>query len=368
MVIKSNKLIGMQTKLSLIQMKIFALLVAKTLESPETEYYRFSTKELMRSCNFWESNYTALQQTTAGMIKPVIFKWQEEQKQKQYPLLDGVVHDRGTVDISIHRLVKPFILDVASKYTKYYFENISFLNSTHSIRLYELLKEFEFRWSRYFTIEDFRFLLNIQDWAYNRPYDLKTKIIEKAQKEIKKKTDISFTYEEKKEGRRLIGFSFNIQAKIKEAKNIITSNSLDSSIEQTLKTKLLLNDTQIKTVLKQYETDYIQRNIDYTLSQRSIKNIPWYFLKALEKDFWQTLFMQKKIKAKEKKISDEKLKNDEELKQQEQLKKAKLEKFIEDRGDELKELLPEFIEANRFMLERLGLDVEDENRLLSLIR
>jgi len=49
------------------------------------------------------------------------------------------------VDITIHRKVKPFILDIATKYTKYYFENISFLNSTYSIRLYELLKEFEFR-------------------------------------------------------------------------------------------------------------------------------------------------------------------------------------------------------------------------------
>ena len=52
LVIKSNKLISMQTQLSLVQMKIFALLIAKTLENPNTEYYRLSTKELMKSCNF----------------------------------------------------------------------------------------------------------------------------------------------------------------------------------------------------------------------------------------------------------------------------------------------------------------------------
>jgi len=74
LVIKSNKLIGMQTQLSLVQMKIFALLIAKTLENPSTEYYRFSTKELMTSCHLGDNNYTALQQITANMIKPVIFK------------------------------------------------------------------------------------------------------------------------------------------------------------------------------------------------------------------------------------------------------------------------------------------------------
>ncbi len=283
LVIKSNKLIGMQTQLSLVQMKIFALVISRTLENPNTEYYRFSTKELMLSCNFGESNYTALQKTTANMIKPVIFKGNEEEKQKQYPLLDGVVYDKGTVDIAIHRLVKPFILDVATKYTKYYFENISFLNSIHSIRLYELLKEFEFRGARDFTLENFRFLLNIKEGMYSRPYDLKTKIIEKAQKEIEEKTDISFSYQEKKEGRQLVGFSFKIQAKLKESQTV--SNSSQNSLSVDLQTKLLLTPTQIKTVLKLFDEEYIKRNMTYTLQQKNIKNITGYFMKALEQDF-----------------------------------------------------------------------------------
>ena len=79
-----------------------------------------------------------------------------------------------------------------------------------------MLKEFEFRGARDFTIEDFRFLLNIKEGMYSRPYDLKTKIIEKAQKEIEKKTDISFSYQEKKEGRQLVGVSFKIISQHKQ--------------------------------------------------------------------------------------------------------------------------------------------------------
>jgi len=93
LVIKSNKLIGMQTQLSLVQMKIFALLVSRTLDNPDILNYKFSAKELMNSCNITDSNYTALQQTTASMIKPVIFKGKNEKNQEQYPLLDGVIYN-----------------------------------------------------------------------------------------------------------------------------------------------------------------------------------------------------------------------------------------------------------------------------------
>ena len=205
------------------------------------------------------------------MIKPVIFKNEDEEKQKQYPLLDGVVYDKGTVDIAIHRLVKPFILNVATKYTKYYFENISFLNSTYSIRLYEILKEFEFRGARNFTIENFRFLLNIKEGMYSRPYDLKAKVIEKAQKEIAEKTDINFSYQENKEGRKLVGLSFKIFSNSKSKKTILVENS--NSLEEQLQTKLFLSTPQIKTVLQQFSKEQIKRNIEYVLNQKNIKNI-----------------------------------------------------------------------------------------------
>lgn len=374
LVIKSNKLIGMQTQLSLVQMKIFALLISRTLESPDTEYYRFSARELMASCNSNDSNYTVLQQTTASMIKPVIFKWKEEKEQEQYPLLDGVRYKKWIVDIALHRSVKPFILNVATKYTKYYFENISFLNSTYSIRLYEVLKEFEFRGVRDFTLEDFRFLLNIKEGTYNRPYDLKTKIIEKAQKEIEEKTDISFSYQEKKEGRQLVGFSFKIQAKIKESKTVWNSlkNSFDDSLETVLKTELLLSDRQIETVCKQFDKEYLQRNISYTLKQKNIKNLAGYFMKALEFDYGQTLLVAQEQKAKNENVAKQQIEKEKEKqkqkKQVELLKKQKIQAFINSREEEVIKLIPSFVEANSFILRNTNLDLENQDEILAIIK
>ena len=367
LVIKSNKLIGMQTQLSLVQMKIFALLVSRTLDNPDILNYKFSAKELMNSCNITDSNYTALQQTTASMIKPVIFKGKNEKNQEQYPLLDGVIYNNWMVDITIHRKVKPFILDIATKYTKYYFENISFLNSTYSIRLYELLKEFEFRWWRDFEIEEFRFLLNIKEGTYSRPYDLKTKIIQKAQRELKEKTDISFSYIERKEWRKLVWLSFSINSN-NQTVLIDDKNSLFS----ILKTKILLNDNQIKTVLKQFDEEYIKRNIEYTLSQKNIKNIPWYFQKALKDDYGQSLFLhQENIqkenleKQKNNTIEEQKIKK---IHKEESELKEKVKDLIINREDEIVKILPDFIEANQFILTRLWIDTDDTQRLIDLIK
>jgi hypothetical protein len=67
----------------------------------------------------------------------------------------------------------------------------------------------------------------------------------------------------------VVKIDFTIYSKTKQK----TAPSKEKDLTTILKTKLLLSDKQIKTVLKQYEQEYIKRNIDYTLAQKNIKNI-----------------------------------------------------------------------------------------------
>jgi len=61
----------------------------------------------------------------------------------------------------LHPDLKPYILDIKERYTKYFYQSITGLNSMYSVRLYELLKQYEFRKSKNFEIDEFRFILNI---------------------------------------------------------------------------------------------------------------------------------------------------------------------------------------------------------------
>jgi plasmid replication initiation protein len=159
LVIKSNSLIDMQTDLKLTQLKIFTKVIIQIVKEPNSEFCRFSIQELMQEFNMTDSNYTALKSATAGMIKAVILKTQNGEV--QLPLFTQVSYEKGIVDMYLHPKLKPYILDIKQRYTKYFFKSITGLNSMYSMRLYELLKQYEFRKSRTFTMDELRFLLNI---------------------------------------------------------------------------------------------------------------------------------------------------------------------------------------------------------------
>jgi len=366
LVIKSNKLIDMQTDLNLIQLKIFTKVILSTVQNPKDEYCRFSIKELMNDFNITETHYTALKIATKNMIKAVILK--TINGEIQLPLFTKVAYCDGIVDMYLHPELKPYILNIKTRYTKYFFKNITGLNSIYSMRLYELLKQYEFRWNRSFDISELRFLLNVWEGKYKRHTDFRKRIILQTQKELKEKTDISFEFTERREGRRVIEIIFKIFSK--------NQNSLKKQDENTLntilKTKIFLSDKQIKTVLKQYDEKYIKRNIDYTLLQKNIKNIAWYFGKALEQDYWQTLFLQQEQKKQKLKEIDEKLfeeqKQQKLKKEQDKIKKQKIEDFIQNREEEVLELIPDFIEANKFLLQKLNIDLGNTQELLKIIK
>jgi plasmid replication initiation protein len=285
LVIKSNSLIDLQTDLKLTQLKIFTKIIMHTVQEPQKEFCRFSIQELMQEFHMTGSNYTALKSATAGMIRAVILK--NKDGEVQLPLFTKVSYKEGIVDMYLHPELKPYILDIKQRYTKYFFKSITGLNSIYSMRLYELLKQYEFRNSRSFKLEDLRFLLNISTGKYAKYTDFRKRVILSSQKELEEKTDISFEFTEIRERRKVVRLDFKIisQYQNTQEQKETVSNSSENSLESTLKTKLLLNTKQIETVLKQFDTAHIERNIAYTLKQKNIKNITGYFMKALELDY-----------------------------------------------------------------------------------
>jgi len=367
-VFKPNSIIWMQVKLNLIQLKVFALLMAKAVENPDILMYKFFIKDLLEKCNIHKTNYTLLKENVSNMIKPVIFKkidekWEDE---LHYPLIEKIHFSKWVIEIAINREVKPLLLNIANRYTKYYFKNIAFLNSSYSIRIYELLKEYEYKKYRKIKVDELKFLLDIPKNSYKRSYDLKTKVILKAQKELKEKTDIFFDFNEIKTWKKLEEIEFIIKSKNAPQKQL--QNSSKNSLFTLLKTKALLSDKQIETVLKQYETDYIKRNLHYTLQQKNIKNIAWYFLKALEQDFWWSILIKEELEKLKKQKELQEQKKKEELEKQrvkkEQERKLKIKKFINENLEEVKELIADFIEVNKFIFANINIDKESVFKII----
>ncbi len=116
------------------------------------------------------------------------------------------------VTLKIAPELKPYLLTIKGKFIEYNVVNILPLRSSYIIRLYELFKS---KWSEYKyynkSAKSYTFELKI-DWlkkhfeipqSYQYSSGIKLRIIEKAKKQFKEKTDIQFTYKEQKIGRKV---------------------------------------------------------------------------------------------------------------------------------------------------------------------
>lgn len=131
----------------------------------------------------------------------------------------GLLASYGAVDkedlsyiiVELHPKLKPYLIQLKERFTQY---NITFLmkmQSSHSKRIYKLLKQFEKIGKRTFTIEKLREILGIEEDEYKQYYDFKRRFILKAQADLKKYTDLSFTFKEDKQGKRVHTITFKIQ-------------------------------------------------------------------------------------------------------------------------------------------------------------
>ncbi|MFZ4773736.1 MAG: replication initiation protein [Terrimicrobiaceae bacterium] len=123
------------------------------------------------------------------------------------------VEGSGVVSLCFDPKLKPFLLQLKNRFTNYRIKNIVQLKSQFSIRIYELLKQYKKIGQRLFLVSDLRSILGIEDGQYKLYADFKRKVILIAQKELAKKTDISFRFEEIKIGHGVGQIRFYVNKK-----------------------------------------------------------------------------------------------------------------------------------------------------------
>lgn len=117
-------------------------------------------------------------------------------------------------------LLKPFLLELSSKFTSYKLANVVKLKSTYAIRIYELLKQYEDLKERTISLENLRYYLDAMD-VYPNYANFKQRVLKPSQKELEQKTDISFEFEEIKIGRKVHKIRFIIRSKKKKDNDLV---------------------------------------------------------------------------------------------------------------------------------------------------
>ena len=120
----------------------------------------------------------------------------------------------GIAKIKLDEDLVPYLFDLGQKFTQYQLYNILAMKSAFSIRIYELLKSYAFQKSKTFDIDELKQLLMVDGLkTYQNFNNFRTKVLEKAQKEINELTDININFEPITKGRKVIKVKFRIDVK-----------------------------------------------------------------------------------------------------------------------------------------------------------
>lgn len=200
---------------------------------------------------------------------------------------------KGMLSIELHKDFAPYVLELADKpYTQIAASSIFSLKSTHSIKLLELLLQYQgfekFKTSgvieREFSLDDLRFYMGIPDDKYQNVSVFIRSVITYSIKDINNNTSYYIEFEKIKPSRTITGFKFYLRKKDNAPKveeNITVAD--DDLVEILLKYgigKIVAN-----RFIRTYDTKRIKDNVQYTLTQHGVKNIPAYMRKAIEQDY-----------------------------------------------------------------------------------
>jgi plasmid replication initiation protein len=250
----------------------------------------------------------------------------------------------GYVEIEISKKLKPYLLNLSRLFTQFQLKNTIKLKSFYSIRIYELLKQYENIGERTLSVVKLRVMLGIEPDNYANYANFKQKVLLVAQKELTKKSDITFDIFEKKEKRKVEQIKFVIKHNNPEDKP--TPLEINKELFERLQKYFCLPEKQAEEVLKKYDEVHIHKVLIYVereIKKGTVKNIGAYTMKAIKENYQEqrSLFDEvKKDKKNEQKILEQRKQDKERLKDDyEKYKKNLAQKYIANLNkDELAEL------------------------------
>ena len=134
------------------------------------------------------------------------------------------------VEVMFGNDVIPLITRLSEKYTEYELKQIKDLNSIYALRIFEILMQwFSVGKTPPITIEILRTRLGIEEHQYKLMSDFKKRVLDHAIKEINDNTNITATYEQHKEGRKIVGFTLKFKVKKDKEKSAAENKKKDTA-------------------------------------------------------------------------------------------------------------------------------------------
>lgn len=376
LVVKSNKLVEARQRFSIQEQRIILLLISKIRpEDVNFLWYKFQIRDFARFLGIETSRgiYVDVRKAVRKMMKRIVTIDRKGENMDLHWIESAAYGEKGYVKIRLNQDLKPYLLRLTTHFTKYYIGYVLHLRSTYSIRIYELLKRFENLGEVFFDVERLKNILGVSDDEYKLYGHFKNKVVLVAQRELLEKTDIAFTFEETKTGKKITGIRFVIVQNepkqqflaLPEPPSLVCEVPIEDSRPQKREApprgsaapppqddgdtaenftrlvamlpekfrKMKSLENLISKGLQQYGFDFVARNINYSNVKSNASkpgsnplkraNYGAYLAKALAGDFGLSFQENEEVTAEERAIAEQRRKEEAEKKQAEEKRRAK---------------------------------------------
>lgn len=243
------QLVNAKYKLTTAEIR-FVMIALTQLENDDTEFteYEIKVSELEEKLQT-EQNETRLKQFAKKLLS----------KPLEVPTEDGFIVANWFADVeyikgqskfkvSFSKKLIPYLLELKKRYVSYNLKNILPLTSSYSVRIYQLLKEYEKLKIRYIKVEELMDILQVPN-SYKIYDNFKRKVLQVAEKELAEHTDISFTFEEEKEGRKVDRLILRIYPNRREEQELFDAE-VSNDLKEYINKQIYLNgyDWIIKSI------------------------------------------------------------------------------------------------------------------------
>lgn len=205
--------------LTLQELRFFSIYLSKIkVDDVNTRTVRFSISDFQAIMELGRVNADYLKNVTGSLLSKVVSVPTETGGYNQFQLFKKCKVDideksEWYVEIDAHDEALPLMFEFKNRFFTYQLWNALRLKSSNQLRMYEILKQYEFIGERVLLIEDLRSLLGIAKDEYPRFDNFKIRVLDACQQSLAENTDLTFTYEptgKKGRGGKILSLKFRI--------------------------------------------------------------------------------------------------------------------------------------------------------------
>jgi plasmid replication initiation protein len=212
----------------------------------------------------------------------------------------------GTIRLKFVPELKPYLLQLKTAFTSYKLSNVLSLKSVYAIRIYELMKKWQYvgRWEC--SVNILRQKLGVGEKKYPYYANFKAKVLRVALNELNDKTDLQVDFKEIRSARKVVKIEFFIKRQYEKELVLVpndieetpeSKNTLEESIRLAVNVQTKDYNLDSKTFTDIYEKSQTmwEGQVETSLltivrhvnTVQRIKNKIGYFRSLINKDFEQ---------------------------------------------------------------------------------